>query len=278
MLLWKAHKSNARQEQDMSGKLDGKVAVVTGAARGQGEATARLFAAQGAKVVLADMLEAEAQKVAADIGENAMALKIDISAEEEWLALARTVESRWGSVEILVNNAGIVHPAGMLDLTKADFERVLSINLIGAWLGIKALAPGMIAKGKGAIVNICSSSGLWGMNGLTAYSASKWALRGISKTASMELGHQGVRVNAVFPGGINTVMGNVTNEAPSELAKYYVGQPIQRIGEPEEVAATSLFLVSDDASYVNGAEITVDGGMTVGVYTPFLPGAPDNAG
>lgn len=261
----------------MAGKLDGKIAVVTGAARGQGEATARVFAAQGAKVVLADMLEAEAQAVAASLGDNAMAYKLDVSSEDDWNALAKAVEAKWGAADILVNNAGVVHPAGMLDLTKADFERVLSINLIGSWLGIKALAPGMVAKGKGAIVNICSSSALWGMNGLTAYSASKWALRGISKTAAMELGPKGVRVNAVFPGGINTVMGNVTNEEASELAKYYVGQPIARIGEPEEVANTSLFLVSDDASYVCGAEIAVDGGMTMGVYTPFLPGAPTSA-
>jgi len=261
----------------MAGKLDGKIAVVTGAARGQGEATARVFAAHGAKVVLADMLETEAQAVAASLGDNAMAYKLNVSSEDDWNALAKAVEAKWGAADILVNNAGVVHPAGMLDLTKADFERVLSINLIGSWLGIKALAPGMVAKGKGAIVNICSSSALWGMNGLTAYSASKWALRGISKTAAMELGPKGVRVNAVFPGGINTVMGNVTNEEASELAKYYVGQPIARIGEPEEVANTSLFLVSDDASYVCGAEIAVDGGMTMGVYTPFLPGAPTSA-
>ena len=183
---------------------------------------------------------------------------------------------RFGRLDILVNNAGVVHPAGILELKKADFERVLRINLIGAWLGIQTLAPGMIDKGKGSIVNIISSSGLWGMNGLAAYGSSKWALRGLSKTAAMELGYRGVRVNAVFPGGINTAMGNVTNEDPAELNKYYVGQTIQRIGEPEEVARTSLFLASDDASYVCGAEIAVDGGQTLGVFTPFLPGAPGN--
>jgi 3alpha(or 20beta)-hydroxysteroid dehydrogenase len=259
----------------MAGRLDGRIAVVTGGARGQGEATARLFASEGARVVIADMLEAEGQALASDLGEAALFVKLDVSDEDQWSALNAAVKDRWGDTpDILVNNAGVVHPASIFDLTKADFERVLRINLIGGWLGIKALAPGMIAKGKGAIVNIVSSSGLWGMNGLAAYSSSKWALRGISKTAAMELGPKGVRVNAVFPGGINTAMGNVTNEEVSELAKYYVGQPIQRIGEPEEVARTSLFLASDDASYICGAEIAVDGGMTVGVYTPFLPGAP----
>lgn len=259
----------------MGGKLEGCIAVITGAARGQGEATARLFAAQGARVVLADMLETEGQTVAADIGASALFVKLDVSDEDQWAALDAAVKAKWGrAADILVNNAGIVHPASIFDLTKADFERVLRINLIGAWLGIKTLAPGMVAKGKGAIVNIVSSSGLWGMNGLAAYSSSKWALRGISKTAAMELGYKGVRVNAVFPGGINTAMGNVTGEDASELNKYYVGQTIQRIGEPEEVAQTSLFLASDDASYICGAEVTVDGGQTLGVFTPFLPGAP----
>jgi 3alpha(or 20beta)-hydroxysteroid dehydrogenase len=264
-----------KEKEDMAGRLNGRIAVVTGGARGQGEATVRLFASEGARVVIADMLEAEGQALASSLGDTALFVKLDVSDEDQWSALNAAVKDRWGDTpDILVNNAGVVHPASILDLTKADFERVLRINLIGGWLGIKALAPGMIAKGKGAIVNIVSSSGLWGMNGLAAYSSSKWALRGISKTAAMELGPKGVRVNAVFPGGINTVMGNVTNEEVSELAKYYVGQPIQRIGEPEEVARTSLFLASDDASYICGAEISVDGGMTVGVYTPFLPGAP----
>ncbi|WP_341713950.1 SDR family NAD(P)-dependent oxidoreductase, partial [Erythrobacter sp.] len=193
-----------------------------------------------------------------------------------WAALIARVTGEWGAPDILVNNAGIVHPVNALTLEKKDFERVLSINLIGAWLGIKAVAPGMIDKGKGAIVNIVSSSGLIGMNGLTAYLSSKWALRGLTKNCAMELGYRGIRVNAVFPGGINTRMGNVTGDAPEDLNKYYTGQTIQRIGEPEEVAHTSLFLCSDDASYLAGAEIAVDGGQTLGAFTPFLPGAPDN--
>jgi 3alpha(or 20beta)-hydroxysteroid dehydrogenase len=258
----------------MAGKLEGRVAVITGAARGQGEATARIFAEAGARVVAADLLQEEGAALTRDLGAAAIFHKLDTADEDGWAALVVAVLARWGRIDILINNAGIVHPAAIGDLTKADFQRVLNINLIGAWLGMKAVTPAMTAAGKGAIVNICSTSGLWGMNGLAAYSASKWALRGLNKTAAMELGHKGIRVNAVFPGGINTKMGNITDEPVAELNKYYQGQAIRRIGEPEEVARTSLFLVSDDASYITGAEIAVDGGMTLGVINSFLPGAP----
>lgn len=258
----------------MPGRLEGAVAVVTGGSRGQGAATARIFAAEGARVAIADVLEEEGRALAREIGDSAMFVPLDVSDQASWSALAESVANRWGTPGILVNNAGVVHAVGMLELTKADFERVLGINLIGAWLGIKTLAPGMIAAGKGAIVNICSASGLWGMNGLAPYSASKWGLRSLTKTAALELGLKGIRVNAIFPGGINTKMGNITNEDVTELNKHYQRQPIQRIGEPEEVARTSLFLVSEDASYLCGAEIAVDGGQTLGVYADFLPGAP----
>jgi 3alpha(or 20beta)-hydroxysteroid dehydrogenase len=259
----------------MGSRLEGKVAIITGAARGQGEATARLFAAEGAKLVLADVAGAGAQ-VAESLGSAAIFRKLDVNSEDAWNALVAETVAHFGGLDVLVNNAGVVHPASILDLKKADFERVLGINLIGAWLGMKTAAPAMIARGKGSIVNISSTSGLFGMNGLSAYLSSKWALRGLSKTAALELGHRGVRVNTVFPGGINTPMGNITNEPVEDLAKYYVGQPIQRIGEPIEVAHVSLFLASDEASYLCGSEIAVDGGQTIGNYTPFLPGAPSN--
>lgn len=262
----------------MSDKLAGRVAIITGAALGQGAATARIFAEAGARIVVADILEEEGQATADAIGENAVFQRLDVSDEENWRTVVEAIAHRWAAPDILINNAGIVHPVDALNLRKADYERVLGINLIGPWLGIKAVAPGMIAKGKGAIVNICSSSGLIGMNGLTAYMSSKWGLRGLTKNVAMELGHRGIRVNAVFPGGINTRMGNITDEPVEELNKYYVGQTIQRIGEPEEVARTSLFLCSDDASYITGAEVAVDGGQTLGAFTPFLPGAPANLG
>jgi 3alpha(or 20beta)-hydroxysteroid dehydrogenase len=259
----------------MGNRLEGKVAIVTGAARGQGEATARLFVEEGARVVLGDVQEEAGRDAAAALGSNAVFRKLDVSSEEDWASVVADTIARWGPIDVLVNNAGINKPVALVDLTKAEFERTLGINLIGPWLGMKTVGPGMMARGKGSIVNIVSTSGLFALNGLTPYLSSKWALRGLSKTAALEFGHRGVRVNAVFPGGINTPMGNVTNEAVEELNKYYVGQPIARIGEPHEVAAVSLFLASDEASYLCGAEIAVDGGQTLGSYAPFLPGAPN---
>lgn len=256
------------------GRLDGKVAVVTGSARGQGEATARLFAREGARVALVDRLDDTVRSVAQDIGDAALPYAFDISVDNGWQVLKRTLMSKWGRIDILVNNAAVVHSADLLSLEQSDFERVLRINLLGSWLGIRELAPQMIAQGGGSIVNICSTAGLQGVNGLGAYSASKWALRGLTKTAAMELGHRGVRVNAIFPGGIDSPMAGVSQESREETNKRFVGQPIQRIGEPEEVARTSLFLASDDASYLCGAELTVDGGMTLGKYYSFLPGCP----
>jgi 3alpha(or 20beta)-hydroxysteroid dehydrogenase len=260
----------------MSNRLEGKVAIITGASRGQGEATARLFAEEGARVVLADVID-EGRAVAHSIGDQAMFVKLDVSKAADWQAAVAAATLRWGGIDVLINNAGINRPVALLEMEQATFEQVLAINLIGPWLGIKTVAPVMIQKGRGSIVNIVSTSGLLGMNGLTPYLSSKWALRGLSKTAALELGYRGVRVNSVYPGGINTPMGNVTNEPVENLNKYYVGQPIQRIGEPIEVARVSLFLASDDSSYMCGAELVVDGGLTIGPYTPFLPGAPNSA-
>lgn len=258
----------------MDGKLHGSVAIVTGGSRGQGAATARVFAAEGARVVIADILEEEGRATARDLGSSAMYVKLDVSNENSWRDVLSGTAAKWGSADILINNAGILHQSTILELTQEDFERVLRVNLIGAWLGIKAVAPAMMAKGKGAIVNICSTAAVCGINGAAAYSASKWALRGLTKTAAMELGYRGVRVNAVFPGAIDTTM-NSSNEAQSTSGKKYRDRPIQRAGTPEEVARASLFLVSDESSYLCGAEIVVDGGVTVGTYRSFLPGAPD---
>jgi 3alpha(or 20beta)-hydroxysteroid dehydrogenase len=258
----------------MGNKLEGMVAVVTGAARGQGEATARLFAAEGARVAVVDVIEDAGRAVAEGIGGAASFHAIDVSKEPGWQALAADLMRRWGRIDVLVNNAAILHTAELLQLERTDFERVLSVNLLGAWAGIKTLAPQMIAQGKGSIVNVHSVAALVGINGLGAYVASKWALRGLTKTFAMELGHRGVRVNGIFPGGIDSPMAGVEGAPRREINKLFVGQPLARIGEPEEVARASLFLASDDASYLCGAELTIDGGLTLGKFYPDQPGAP----
>ncbi|AMK19908.1 MULTISPECIES: SDR family NAD(P)-dependent oxidoreductase [Sphingobium] len=253
------------------GRLEGKVAIITGAARGMGAETARQFAAQGARVCVTDVLDTT--PVAEEIGTAAMAMNHDVTDESRWQAVTAEVARRFGQIDILVNNAGIVFWGGsILEIEKADFDRLYNVNLLGAWLGIKHVAPSMIRSGGGSIVNICSISGMTGLNGIAPYAASKWALRGLSKTAAMELGPKKIRVNAVFPGTINTEMGNVAKESTEALNARQKGLPIARIGEPIDIAQASLFLASDESAYMTGAEIVVDGGLTTGFYSSALPG------
>ena len=256
------------------GRLEGKVALITGAARSMGAATARLFAAEGAKVVVADVLEAEGKALADAIGAGAAFQRLDVSDEKAWGAARDAAVGRFGGIDILVNNAGILHFAALLDTELADFERVLRVNLVGCFLGMKSIAPTMIAAGRGAIVNISSIDGLKGANCIGAYAASKWGVRGLTKVAALEFGHRGVRVNSVHPGGVDTPMGNPGGLKGEELNKDYKDVPLQRIGQPEEVARASLFLASDEASYINGSELAVDGGWTAGHYYHGYPGAP----
>jgi len=258
----------------MTGRLQDKVAIITGGARGMGEATVRLFAREGAKVVIADVLEAEGQALAADIGDTAMFQRLDVSDEGSWTALVDAVIARHGRIDALVNNAAVVAFGPITELSVADIDRVLGINVKGTMLGIKHVGAKMCAAGRGAIVNISSVDGLRGVNSVSLYSSSKWAVRGFTKSAAMEFGHQGVRVNSVHPGGVNTMMGNPQALEGEAKNAGYERVPLQRIGEPEEIAAASLFLCSDEASYICGAELAVDGGWTAGYYHHYLPAAP----
>jgi len=257
--------------------MQGKVAIITGGARGMGEATSRLFASEGAHVIIADVLEAEGKALAESIGANATFMRLDVSNEENWAALVRSVKAEHGHIDALVNNAGVVAFSLLEDVQVAEIDRVLSINVKGPMLGLKHVGRAMREAGRGAVVNISSIDGLKGTNSMGLYGSSKWAVRGLTKIAAFELGPHGVRVNSVHPGGIDTVMGNPMGLKGEERNTTYGGVPLQRVGEPTEVAAATLFLCSDEASYISGAELAVDGGWTAGHYQPALPGAPAGA-
>ena len=253
------------------GRFDGRVVIVTGAARGQGEAEARLFAEEGATVVLADVLDDEGRAVAADIGGGAAYVHLDVSSEANWAEVVATASSL-GPLRVLVNNAGILRAAALEDMSLADYMAVVQVNQVGCFLGMRSVIAPLRDNGGGAIVNISSIDGMRGSNGMIGYTASKWAIRGMSKAAATELGHHGIRVNSVHPGGVNTIMGNPMQDEAATKAPYAY-QGIPRIGESGEIARAVAFLASDDASYITGAELAVDGGTTAGRLEPGLPGS-----
>jgi 3alpha(or 20beta)-hydroxysteroid dehydrogenase len=249
-------------------RLEGKVAIVTGAARGQGEATARLFAAEGAQVVLTDRLEQEGRAVAREIGQSARFIAADVADEGSWQHVVGSAVTTFGEIGILVNNAAITDHHGLETLTRQRLEALLAVNLVGPILGMQAVLPSMLARGGGSIINVSSINGLRGTSQMVGYDASKWALRGATKSVALEYGARGVRVNSIHPGTIRTPMldptGTIDGKALAELLRIAAG----RIGEPLEVAHASLFLASDESSYVNGAEIAVDGGWSAGLLVP----------
>jgi len=256
-------------------RLKGKVCIITGAAQGMGEATARLFASEGAKLVLCDVNAEKGEAVAKDLGDNAMFHKLDVSSDDDWAATVKAAQDKFGTVDVLVNNAGLVHFTPIEMLNPEDFHKILSVNTLGPILGTKHVTPVMKAAGKGSIVNISSVDGLRGANGLTCYTASKWALRGVTKCHAYELGGSGIRVNSVHPGGVDTPMGNAAGRPKEQVNQVFRRLPLGRIGDPGEIANATLFLASDEASYITGAELAVDGGWTAGTYLTMLPGSPE---
>jgi len=245
----------------MGSRLAGKVAIITGGARGQGEAEARLFAAEGARVMVTDVLDKDAGEVAADIGDAARSMRHDVASEEDWAAVVAATLEAFGRLDVLINNAAVYHVVPIEDEKLADFNRLLAVNLGGPFLGIRACISAMRAVGGGSIVNISSVAGLEGFGGHAAYGSSKWGVRGLTKIAALELGPDRIRVNSIHPGAIDTAMiAGFARPGVDRGAAY----PMGRIGQPEDVAALALFLASDDSSYVTGAEVTVDGGLYAG--------------
>ncbi|MBO1337121.1 SDR family NAD(P)-dependent oxidoreductase [Streptomyces sp. VRA16 Mangrove soil] len=257
------------------GKLDGRVVLITGAARGQGEREARLFASEGAKVVVADVLDDQGEAVAKDIGAGAVYVHLDVSDEDDWAAAVRAAKDAFGKIDGLVNNAGILRFNELVSTPLAEFQQIVQVNQVGAFLGIKTVAPEIEAAGGGSIVNTASYTGVTGMAYVGAYTATKHAIVGLTRVAALELAAKKIRVNAVCPGAIDTAMSNPaqldptadTEEAAQALGELYSKLvPLGRVGQPDEVARLALFLTAEeDSSYITGQPFVIDGGWLAGV-------------
>jgi 3alpha(or 20beta)-hydroxysteroid dehydrogenase len=249
------------------GRLDGKVALITGGAQGMGKSHARHFVAEGARVVIGDVLDGKGAYVAGQLGEEACRyVHHDVTSEADWSAAVAATLDAFGRLDVLVNNAGILQHATIAEMSLADFRRVLDVNLVGCWLGIKQVTAPMTEGGGGSIVNVSSIEGFAGAAGLSAYSASKFAIRGVTKAAAQELGHVGIRVNSVHPGGVMTAMMLSAAQAFNDLdpMAFVKKMPIGRLAEPIEISRLVAFLASDESSYSTGSEFIADGGILSG--------------
>ncbi|WP_346854562.1 glucose 1-dehydrogenase [uncultured Draconibacterium sp.] len=242
-------------------KFENSIVLITGGSGGIGAATARAFINEGAKVAIADILENEGEELASELGENARFFRLDVSIAAQWEATVAKVENTLGTISILVNNAGIAINKPILELTEEEYRKVIDINQVGVFLGMKQVLPSMLNATNGAIINISSLAGFRGTSrGSVAYSASKFALRGMTKAVALEMASKGIRVNTVHPGLIKTplTMKDGRDEIINHLS---TGIPMQRAGEASEVAKLVLFLAGDDASFSTGSEFILDGGQ-----------------
>lgn len=248
------------------GRLSGKVALITGAARGMGAAEARLFVTEGAQVMITDVLEDDGRRTADSIssdGSSCLFLGHDVTDEGQWTSVVDSTIAAFGRIDVLVNNAGIFEQGSIMDTTLEAYMRTISINQVGVFLGMKAVAGHMVARGSGSIINISSVAGLSGTPGFLAYGASKWAVRGMTRGVAKELAATGVRVNSIHPGIIDTPMLQ-TFVAAGEGVREAVDMriPVGREADPVEVARLALYLASDESSYSTGSEFVVDGGWS----------------
>lgn len=241
------------------GRIEGKIAIITGAAQGMGESHARRFIAEGARVVLTDVQDEAGAALAAELGSEALFCKHDVASEQGWIDVLLHTERAFGTATILINNAGIADLHTLESATKDSYDRMIAVNQTGVFLGMRAVAAGMRRSGGGAIVNISSLAGIVGVP-MLAYTASKFAVRGMTKSAALHLAPDNIRVNSVHPGGILTPMALAAAEHTKDMG---LGMPpLGRMGRPEEVTHLVLFLASDEASFCTGAEFIIDGGDT----------------
>ncbi len=244
--------------------LAGKVVLITGGSRGQGAAEARIFAERGAKVMICDVLDEDGHKTAAEIGDAAAYTHLDVTDESAWQAAVAATIAKFGKLNGLVNNAGIADMHALKEMSVEQYMKTIQVNQVGVFLGMKSVAGAMKDAGGGAIVNISSIAGMLGAVGGIAYCASKFAVRGMTKVAALELGPDNIRVNSIHPGGIMTRMltdAGLTSDGANDL---FSSAPVGRIGQPEEMATLAAYLISDDSSYSTGSEFVADGGITAG--------------
>ncbi|HEU5032079.1 MAG TPA: glucose 1-dehydrogenase [Spirillospora sp.] len=249
------------------GQLDGKVALITGGARGMGKAHVKRFVAEGAKVVFGDVLEEEGGKLAAELGDDVRFVRMDVTSPDDWQNAVGTATSVFGALNVLVNNAGIIRYKTIEDMSLDEFRQIIDVNLMGQWLGVKSVTAAMREAGGGSIVNVSSTEGFVGADGLAAYSASKFGVRGLTKSAARELGEYGIRVNSIHPGGIITplfMQDDIIAAKADSADALMKALPLGRMGKTKEVSGLIVYLASDDSSYCTGSEVLVDGGLLTG--------------
>jgi 3alpha(or 20beta)-hydroxysteroid dehydrogenase len=244
--------------EDTMDRVAGKVALISGGARGMGASHARALVAEGASVVIGDILDEPGRELAAELGERAAYVHLDVTQEDSWVSAVATTLDTFGSLSVLINNAGIVNGNLIADFSLADWQAILDVNLTGTFLGIKAAANALADSAPASIINVSSVEGFRGSPGLHGYTATKFAVRGLTKSVALELAPKNVRANSIHPGFIRTPM---TEAIPED----FLTIPLGRGGDPEEVSATVLFLASDESSYTTGGEFVIEGGLLAGV-------------